>query len=106
VKPPKPPYPSIVALAALLRADDDKAVAYVIAELRFAGGNVSATAKRIGCSLRAVYSWRDSNKRLKAAFDAFALGRSGASTIATAAADVARKEREAANRKAKRKKKP
>ena len=85
MKPPKAPYPTIAALAAMLRADDEKAVAYVVAALKFAGGSVRGAAKVIGCGLRTLYAWRDSNERLGAAFAEHALGREGAGPMASAA---------------------
>jgi len=81
----KAPYPTTQALAATIRADDDRAIRYVIATLRRCDGNVSATATALGCSVRVLYNWRDANKRLAAAFEKHALGREGAGPNATRA---------------------
>jgi hypothetical protein len=79
----KRPYATTRALAEMVRADDTRAVAYIISELKRAKGNVSATAVALGCSLRALYRWRDSNPRLREAFEQHALGRSGAGPLAS-----------------------
>jgi transposase len=79
----KSPYPTAAALAAMLRADDTKAVRYVIAVLKGNNGNMRDTATELGCSERTLYNWRDANKRLKSAFAKHAMGREGAGPNAT-----------------------
>ena len=74
----KAPYPSLAVLSAMLRADDDRAVRYVVSELKRAGGNMQATADAIGCSHRTLYTWRDSTPRLAAEMQKHAMGREGA----------------------------
>jgi transposase-like protein len=85
VKQPKNPYPTAKVLGAMLQADDDRAVRYVLAELRFADGNVTKAAEAIGCGNRTLYSWRDGNQRLRDGFEKHALGRAGAGVNATEA---------------------
>lgn len=89
-RPPKTaplvnPYPTTRVLSAMVAANDDAAVQYVLAELVAHGGNVRETANAIGCSERALYLWRDQNRRLKAGFKKHALGRTGAAGRAAAA---------------------
>jgi len=79
------PFPTIKALSAMIAADDDRAVRYVLSELRAANGNVTATAKAVGCSVRSLYDWRDANTRLREGFEKHALGRPGAGIHATEA---------------------
>lgn len=76
------PYPTLAALSAMLRADDARAVRYVVDALEQTGGNVRDTAAAIGCSLRTLYDWRDANPRLARAFEEHALGRTGAARVA------------------------
>jgi hypothetical protein len=83
-KPGPCPFP-IKALGAMLAADDDRAVRFVLSALRSAGGNVTAAAVVVGCSVRSLYAWRDSNERLRAGFEKHALGRPGAGMHATEA---------------------
>jgi len=71
------------ALAAMIRVDDSRAVRHVIATLQRAGGNVTETARALGCTDRTLYNWRDANDRLVAAFALHALGRTGAALNAT-----------------------
>jgi transposase-like protein len=81
----KRPYPTTRALAEMVRANDARAVAYIVSELKRAKGNVSAAAAAIGCGQRTLYAWRDSNEALRQAFVQHALGREGAGPIASAA---------------------
>lgn len=80
----KRPYPTTRALAEMIRAGDPKAEKYVIQELKRAGGSVTAAAEALGCSVRVLYAWRDSNERLAEAFREHALGRAGAGPLASA----------------------
>jgi transposase-like protein len=73
----KRPYPTTRALAEMVRANDARAVAYIVSELKRAKGNVSAAAAAIGCGQRTLYAWRDSNEALRQAFVQHALGREG-----------------------------
>jgi transposase-like protein len=79
----KAPYPTTAVLAAMLRADDNKAVRYVVAVLKSNRGNMRETARELGCSERTLYNWRDANKRLTKAFAQHAMGREGAGPNAT-----------------------
>lgn len=81
----KRPYPTTQALAAMIRADDDRAIAYVLSELKRAKGNVTKTAEALGCSERALYTWRDGNDRLRDGFAELAMGRTGAALKAAKA---------------------
>lgn len=83
-KPGPCPFP-IKALGPMLAADDDRAVRFILSALRSTGGNVTATAQVVGCSVRSLYAWRDSNDRLRAGFEKHALGRPGAGAHATEA---------------------
>jgi hypothetical protein len=101
------PFPTTKALSAMIAADDDRAVRYVLSELRAANGNVTATAKAVGCSVRTLYDWRDVNARLGKGFEKHALGRPGAGIHATEARLAMRAEegpKTAAESSAKRKK--
>lgn len=69
----------------MVMVDDDRAVRYVLAQLRANDGNVTATAKAIGCGVRSLYVWRDSSVRLREGFENLALGRPGAGVHATEA---------------------
>jgi transposase-like protein len=79
------PFPSVKALTAMVLADDDRAVRYVLAQLRENDGNVTATAKAIGVGARSLYVWRDSVARLREGFEKLAMGRLGAGIHATRA---------------------
>ncbi len=79
------PFPSIKALTAMVLADDDRAVRYVLAQLREHEGNVTATAQALGVGARSLYVWRDSVPRLAEGFEKLAMGRAGAGTNATEA---------------------
>ena len=83
-------YP-VEALPPLLRAGDKRAEKQVVDALKRCNGNVTATAVALGCSVRALYNWRDSNPTLSTAFERLALGRSGAGPNATKARQKQRK---------------
>lgn len=95
------PYPTIRVLAAMVRADDDKAVKYVLHMLSEKFGNVVHAAEAIGCSERVIYEWADANARIKAALDKARGGRPlrGRTPLRGAALEKAIAQREARRRR-------
>lgn len=73
----KPPYP-LEVVGAMVRAGDARAVGFVVSELKRCKGNVRETARALGIGERTLYSWRDGNAELAAAFAEHAMGRIGA----------------------------
>lgn len=74
----KPPYPSNRVLAEMVRCNDSRAIRYIVAAVKRAGGSVKGAAEALGVPLRTLYYWRDSSEALGAALAEHGLGRAGA----------------------------